>query len=222
MNANTFFGFMGAAGSGTDLPNIGDSFEGGYYAGLISHTADGVATHALIVAPKATGCGGDYYGGGGRKGLNSPGTATTNNYDGAANTAVLSGDIITFVTGLSIGGYTDWYLPAIKELEIAYYNLKPGTQSNNTSYGANAYSVPELTSNYTATDPGQTTATDFITVTGSEAFWDRSGNYFFYHQSSTAASSTNHRYLDFRSGFRGSVNATNTTLSYCAFRKVAV
>jgi hypothetical protein len=34
------------------LPAIGEPFEGGYFVGLISHTEDGVATHALVVAPE--------------------------------------------------------------------------------------------------------------------------------------------------------------------------
>ena len=40
---------------------IGEPFGGGYFAGYISHTADGNATHALIVAPRATGATGSGY-----------------------------------------------------------------------------------------------------------------------------------------------------------------
>jgi hypothetical protein len=43
----------------------------------------------------------------------------------------------------SIGGFTDWYLPARYELDIAYFNLKPSTQANDTSWGSNVYSVPQ-------------------------------------------------------------------------------
>ena len=43
------------------LPAIGASFQGGFFAGTISHTANGVATHALIVAPRATGATGTGY-----------------------------------------------------------------------------------------------------------------------------------------------------------------
>ena len=38
-----------------DPANIGQPVEGGFFAGLISHTADDNPTHALIVAPAATG-----------------------------------------------------------------------------------------------------------------------------------------------------------------------
>ncbi|MGL6135391.1 MAG: collagen-like triple helix repeat-containing protein, partial [Prochlorococcaceae cyanobacterium] len=38
-----------------DLPALGGALEGGFYGGLYSLNGDGVATHALIVSPKATG-----------------------------------------------------------------------------------------------------------------------------------------------------------------------
>ena len=48
--------FMGAAAdTGIVLPAIGASYEGGFFAGTISHNADGVATHALIIAPASSG-----------------------------------------------------------------------------------------------------------------------------------------------------------------------
>ena len=40
---------------------IGEAFGGGFFAGYISHTADGSPTHALIVAPRATGATGTGY-----------------------------------------------------------------------------------------------------------------------------------------------------------------
>lgn len=74
-----------------------------------------------------------------------------------------------FCANLTIGGYTDWYMPAVRELEICYYNLKPTTDSNNTQYGINTYAVPQRTSSYTASVPGQTSAAAFQ-VGNSEAF----------------------------------------------------
>jgi hypothetical protein len=158
----------GAASGEAAEPEIGDAYGGGYFAGYISHTADGVATHRLIVAPATTGATGTGY------------ALTTNlqyrtantgqiasDFDGAANTAAMVGIGINlfpaaqFCVGLNIGGYTDWYLPARLELEIAYSNLKPSTSSNNTSWGINAYSVPAQTANYTSGDPGQTSVVSF-------------------------------------------------------------
>jgi hypothetical protein len=68
--------------------------------------------------------------------------------------------------GSGIGGYTDWYVPAKNELEVLYYYLKPnstGSQPNNTSSGSNPNAVaPEpVSTNYTATNPAQTTVTAF-------------------------------------------------------------
>jgi hypothetical protein len=40
---------------------IGEPFGGGFFAGYISHTADGNPTHALIVAPRADGATGGGY-----------------------------------------------------------------------------------------------------------------------------------------------------------------
>jgi hypothetical protein len=76
-----------------------------------------------------------------------------------------------FCEGLTIGGYSDWYLPAQNEQEVCYYYLKPSTSSNNTSSGSNANAVsPEpISTNYTTSAPPQTSATNFI-AGGSEAY----------------------------------------------------
>jgi hypothetical protein len=74
-----------------------------------------------------------------------------------------------FCEGLTIGGFSDWYMPSKNELEICYYNLKPGTNSNSTGSGANTNAVPSRASNYTTTIPAQTSVTAFKTG-GTEAF----------------------------------------------------
>jgi hypothetical protein len=166
------------ASSALVLPAIGDALEGGFYAGLISHTANGVPTHALIVAPRATGASGTGYTISTNLRLKTTRTGTLNTdsfFDGAANTAAMVTAGIAlhpaaqFCVGLSIGGYTDWYLPAPAELAIAYANFKPNTTSNVTSSGINAYAVPPRASNWTAGNPAQTALTPFRT-SGSEVF----------------------------------------------------
>jgi hypothetical protein len=170
---------------------IGEPFGGGFFAGYISHTADGNPTHALIVAPRETGATGSGY------------TLTTNpkwadetvdvpahdtligassDFDGKANTDLMMSLIADstysagafpaaqFCADLSIGGLTDWYLPARFELDIAYFNLKPGTGANSTSWGSNIYSVPKRDNNNTADYPQQTYVTAFNT--SDEAFVD--------------------------------------------------
>ena len=149
------------------LPEVGDFYEGGYFAGYISQNADGTATHGLLVAPKT---------GGESSGLkwktsrtDTSGTSST--YDGAANTANMSNTdhpAANFCATLSLGGYTDWYLPAPFEMLIAYRAFKPDSTNNETGQGANTYAVPQV-SNYGLTDPGQTSFTDFQSG-GSEAF----------------------------------------------------
>ena len=214
-------GLRAAAAAG--LPAIGAAYQGGFFAGYISHTANGVATHALIVAPAATGATGTGYTlttNKQWKTTNTTTAGTNSTYDGAANTAAMVTAGIAdhpaaeFCEGLSIGGYTDWYLPARDELEIAYYNLKPTTASNDTSYGINAYSVPARGSNYTAGTPAQTTVTAFQTG-NSEAFVAA------YHWSSTETSSTRAWGLAFDNGGQGTLTKGNT-YRVRAFRKLAL
>jgi hypothetical protein len=217
-------GLRAAAGAGgIVLPNIGDAFEGGFFAGLISHTANSVPTHALIVAPRATGASGSGYTITTNlqwKTTNSTTTGTTSSFDGAANTAAMvtagiaSHPAANFCVNLSIGGFTDWYLPARYELDIAYENLKPTTDSNNTSWGINPYSVPERTVNRTAGDPAQTSVSAFQS-TGAEPF------FFGDHWSSTEDSSATAWRLLFLSGDQFTANK-DLIRFVRAFRKLAL
>jgi hypothetical protein len=217
-------GLRAAAGVG-GLPEIGDAFEGGFFAGLISHTADGVATHALIVAPRATGAQGTGYTITTNlqwKTSNTTTAGTTSSFDGATNTAAMvtagiaNHPAAQFCVNLSIGGYSDWYLPARYELDIAYENLKPTTNSNNTSWGINPYSVPERTANRSAGTPAQTSVLAFQS-TGAEPFAAE------IHWSSTESSSTNAWALDFTSGLQLSNRGKDfLTIPVRAFRKLAL
>ena len=216
--------FFGASKS--SVPAIGAAYQGGFFAGTISHTANGVATHALIVAPRLTGATGTGYPlfttDKQWKTTQTTTAGTTSTYDGAANTAAMVTASIAnhpaaqFCTGLSIGGYTDWYLPARDELEIAYYNLKPTTASNDTGYGINAYSVPTRGSNYTAGTPAQTTVTAFQTG-NSEAFVAVT------HWSSTQFASPDAWKLGFLDGGQlSSLSRKDTFTRVRAFRKLAL
>jgi hypothetical protein len=119
-----------------------------------------------------------------------------------------------YCEGLSIGGYSDWYLPARYELDIAYENLKPTTTGNNTSWGINPYSVPERTVNRTAGAPARTSIAAFQTG-GAEAFVADG------HWSSTEGSDTNAWILFFTTGnqFNGGKGNGNYVR---AFRKFAL
>ena len=160
-------------------PGIGDAYEGGFFAGQISVAGNGVASHNLVIAPKATGQSANLQ----WKTVNTAGDPTSL-IDGPANSAYMNSGtypMAQFCENLSIGGYTDWYMPAYNELEVCYYNLKPTTTSNNASSGINTNAVPSRGSNYTAGDPAQTVATDFQD-TNTEAFV-YAGSFRFYFSS---------------------------------------
>jgi hypothetical protein len=201
---------------------LGEPWGGGYFAGYISHTADGNPTHALIVAPRlegATGTGYTLTTSLAWKTAETTTAGTTSDFDGAANTAAMITAGIAdhpaaqFCVGLSIGGFTDWYLPAQYELDIAYFNLKPGTAANNATFGSNIYSVPRRDINNTATYPAQTTLTAFNTST--EAFVADT------HWSSREVNATTGLLLNFSNG--GQPNPFKTTsFRVRAFRRIAL
>jgi hypothetical protein len=138
---------------------IGQAYGGGYYAGKIAVGGGGIATHYLIVAPKASG---ESSGVWGTAGVVTGFTSVINGPANSAGEAALGAGYVaaTFCEGLTIGGYSDWYLPALNEFEVLYYFLKPTTDANNTSFGANANAVsPEpISTNYTSGAPAQTSA----------------------------------------------------------------
>jgi len=202
---------------------IGKPFGGGYFAGYISHTADGVATHALIVAPRATGATGTGYTlttdlSWATAQTEVPNTFST--FDGVANTAAMVTAGIAgypaaqFCVGLSIGGFNDWYLPSRYELAIAYVNLKPTTQINTTSPGINPYAVPPRQTVYTTTIPAQTNVSEFRDA-GSEAFATE------IHWTSTQGSANNaNRVTFFNGGETGFSKLTPHLVR--AFRRIAL
>ena len=207
-------GLRAAAGVDTEL-QIGDAFQGGFFAGYISHTANSIATHALIVAPSASG-----YNGQATmqwKTTNTTTAGTTSSFNGAANSANMdnaSHPAAQYCEGLTIGGYSDWYLPARYELDIAYENLKPTTDSNNTSWGINPYSVPERTVNFTAGTPAQTSVAAFQTG-GAEDFLAN------FHWTSTEFDSTDAYRPRLSDG--GQFNISKTSQGFVrAFRKIAL
>lgn len=146
---------------------IGQAFGGGYYAGQISTAGNGIADYYLIVAPKASGQSIAKWANGN---TNISGAVSPTNGPQNTTDMYVTGDspAANYVKGLSIGGYTDWYIPARYELEILYYNLKPTTRVNSTDYGNNPYAVPPH-GNYTTGNPAQTSASSFQN-TNSEAF----------------------------------------------------
>jgi len=98
---------------------LGDSFCGGFYMGAI--TAAGTC-YALIVAPNATGC----VNGCQWKTSQTTTSGACSDTDGYANTYTgldnLSHPAGNWTATRTIGGFSDWYLPAIDELDVFYNN----------------------------------------------------------------------------------------------------
>lgn len=202
------------------LPAIGSAYGGGYFAGQISTSADGVATHNLVVCDitvgqatgKTWGVYGDF-------------VAVPSKITGPANSAYLAGlgaayQAAIFCEAVNTGGYTDWYLPAQNELEVCYYFLKPSTTSNNTSAGSNANAVsPEpISTAYSSGSPAQTSATNFRSGASSQEF-DSSKRYW----SSTERNLYSAFEINFDNGLAGADGAKNFTVVYTrAVRRVAV
>jgi len=161
-----------AAGNWTGIPLvIGQAYAGGFYAGQIG--VSGVATHNLVVGPKASAFASTALQ---FKTSNTSDAGATSVIDGPANSASMndaSHPAAQFCEGLTIGGYSDWYMPAKNELEVCYYNLKPTTTANDISSGINANAVPARASNYTSGNPAQTTVSAFINISGTEFFTDQ-------------------------------------------------
>jgi hypothetical protein len=147
-------------------------------------------------------------------------------FDGVANAVMFkdidstvgSGSTIfpaaNFCQALSLGGFTDWYLPSRFEMDIAYFNLKPSVDVNNTSWGANVYSVPRRPRNNSRNSPIQTNLTAFNSAAQQAFVADN-------HWSSTESGATSGWGLVFINGFQGS-NVKTSSGRVRAFRKLAL
>jgi hypothetical protein len=207
-------GIWPIAGNEAPPTVIGQAYGGGFYAGQIG--VAGVATHYIVVGPKASAQSTLQY-----KNATTATAGADSDINGPQNTAdiVADGNSTVYPAGhfcndLVTGGKTDWYMPAKNELEVCYYNLKPSTTSNNTSYGINPNAVPARASNYTAGNPAQTSATIFQNANAesfaSAGFW-----------SSTENSATTSWYQYFNAG--GQYGTTKTfSRNVRAIRRVAV
>jgi len=97
---------------------LGQSFEGGFYMGTIAAAG---TTYYLIVAPNATGCACCQW-----KTSRTSTSGACSDTDGYANTYPALENSThpagNWTATRTIGGFSDWYLPAIDELEVFYNN----------------------------------------------------------------------------------------------------
>lgn len=197
--------------------SAGLPYGGGYYAG--ANIVVSGKTYALIVAPAAQG--GQTSSLQWKTGATATSGATSIN-DGFANTNAMiaagasAHPAAQFCDNLTINGYTDWYLPSKDELEICYRYLKPSTNGNDTTSGANSSSSP-TGSAYTSGTPSQSIATIFKSG-NSEAF-STTGYYWASTEASGAPGSADIQ--GFLLGTQGSNPKTNS-YSARAVRRVAI
>ena len=135
------------------IPTIpGTAFAGGFYAGRIN--IDNIE-YALVIAPKAEGESGGIW-----NGSIKEIKGALNYSDGLANTKAMAktdSKLAQWAQALKIGGYADWYLPSLDELELCYRYLKPDVEQNYcwARAGINLSAVPP-TWPYTPEAPKQT------------------------------------------------------------------
>jgi len=204
-----------ASNSVTPIPAIGEAYGGGYFAGQISTAGNGTADFNLVVGPIASA-----YNSSRQWKTSATSTAGTSSViNGPANSAAMNDanhPAAQFCEGLTIGGFSDWYMPAVNEVEICYYNLKPTTASNNTSSGTNTNAVPSRASNYTAGTPAQTSAAAFQSPSGAENM--AGGSYW----ASTQFAASYAWYQRFSDGFQNGNGYKTSAIRVRAVRRVAV
>lgn len=153
-------------------PNYGEARDGGYFGGRIKIGND---YYDLIVAPKSSESAMTI-----NTGASHP--AATSRFDGKSNTDALNSDVNSvaakYCSDYRGGGFSDWYLGSMLEMEAIYRNLKGSGAVNSTitrdvglgggKEGENPYSSP-IGYAYTANNPTLTSSSEFLS-TGQQAF----------------------------------------------------
>jgi hypothetical protein len=159
------------------LPEPGDAFGGGFFGGQVNISG---TIYNLIVAPRTSGGLQGQYGGDNPNflvGSNSAATQTSYdpNWGGNSTQTQATGGApfaqfiysngqgpnagnndVTNTVGTGIGGFNDWYVGSIYEMQVLFYYLKPGagTVSTNANWAipiavspmpttASGYSIPQ-------------------------------------------------------------------------------
>ena len=150
----------------TNLPAIGTTMPGGFFAGAILVNGQ---RRAVILSTKKIGI--SLKGAWHEEEIDVPGAKSYN--DGLANTQAMAeagSGLAKTVLALEIDGLNDFYIPSQDELELCYRAFKPTTEQNwcYVRSGINLSALPQ-TYPYTPNFPVQTLLEAFK-VGGEEAF----------------------------------------------------
>lgn len=194
----------------------GAPFGGGYFVAAYMHPRKGRC--ALVDMGIAAEINGVQW-----KTANTSTSGTDSTIDGEANTQAMTATqalrtahpAATQIVDMRIGGYSDIHMPAELETELLYRYLKPTSQDNSTSYGANQYAIPP-TNNYTASNPGQTGIASYRAGGVNAYETDR------YYWTSTQNSTLNARSRNFTNGNLNYFNKTLTNRRARGVRSVSI
>jgi hypothetical protein len=125
-------GLWPIAGNSSGPSVIGEAFGGGFYAGQISTAGNSVADYYIIVGPVASAQSTSKQ----WKNANTATTGADSTIDGPQNTADMVADgsatvypAAHFCNNLTIGGFSDWYMPAKTNLKCAITTSNPQQQT---------------------------------------------------------------------------------------------
>lgn len=200
----------------TPPSEIGESFEGGYYAGMYSVTGTNSPTHFLVVAPKAY----EWYGN--TFGLVDTSVATSR-YDGNVNMQLLNNanyPLFQAVANLNIGGKTDWYIASEFETVAIMENFISNEATMSSYSGVNPYKMLRSNVAYgNGFTPWRTPAVAFQDA-GDQKFVGYS-----YYMTSTQSDAETNKYkaYSWNAGGLGNENKTLSTDVYTRpIRKVPI
>lgn len=196
----------------------GTAYQGGYFAGQISTSGNGVPTHNLVISAGIAGTSSKQF-----KTSNTATSGTSSTIDGPGNTAacIAAGaaahPAADFCNNFTGGGYTDWYLPAADELRIMGRRLRGS--SGTTLYDSNTYMVPASYNTTQSARFSQVTVSSFQSGNENQLYLTSTA---YYHSSTTAATTTNTQIGFLTSGI-STINASKTEFEYArAVRRVPV
>lgn len=185
-------------------PEIGDAFGGGYYFGKIKY--DDGSIYWLVLADKSTERNINLYGSGVQILQNSTVDGYANTYE---NINTQQRPAAAYCAAYRGGGFSDWYLWAIYEMELACRNLRPIAFNNNaTNPSPNPYSVPPGVA-YTSSTPGQTSVPIFRSG-GAQAIYTTSDSSSFFG-SSTVISNRDQRQVRFYDNIMFNIDGGQST-----------